>query len=314
MPQAALAANNGTTRAQRARELIQPMNSAREHQVTAATVATEEEKAMTDEEWKDIFRRYENDIVFIQKGFEKGRFDDAVADLNELMAIMLFDTKITPQVMVTAFFNIYNDLTRLHREIKVEGYTASAIHWWDKYDHGNSLFCFPLDNGTRQLCGRIVTNDAFDSFILFCIGVGTIVMALSTPQIKGTKVYDIFEFIDLLTNIIFTIEMIMKIIWLGFYMSETAYIRDPSGWNQLDCFTVLAGWLAMLPGMPNLKSFRGFRALRAVKGVRGLSYCSAVLTSLAVAMPLFADVFAVTAFLMLIFAIMCVQLFAGAQR
>jgi len=198
--------------------------------------------------------------------------------------------------------------------IKVEGYTAKAVHWWSKYDNGKSLFMFSIEHPTRQMCGRIVTTAAFDNFILFCILVGTIVMALSTPAVKGTKLQDIFDFIDLCTNFIFTMEMSLRVVWLGFYMSETAYLRDPSGWNQLDFATVIFGWLALIPDMPNMKSFRGFRALRAVKGVRALSYCSAVLESLGAAMPLFTDVFAVTAFLMLIFAIMGVQLFAGAMR
>jgi len=224
---------------------------------------------------------------------------------------MIFDTKLSGHAVVVSFFKTYPDLTRLHREVKVEGYTPVPDHWWSEYDTGKSLFMFEVEHPVRQLCGRVVSNEAFDKFILFCIAGGTIIMALDTDDQHG-KVSSTFAFIDLMTNIIFTLEMCMRIVWMGFYMSETAYLSD--SWFQLDFAIVLAGWLSMIDGFPNFKSFRGFRALRAIKGVRFLSYCSAVLDSLFAAMPLFADVISVTLFLMLVFGIMAVQIFAGSLR
>jgi hypothetical protein len=120
-------------------------------------------------------------------------------DLNELMAIMIFDTKISGHAMVVAFFKTFPDLTRLHREItvnssnpptqipiphhalavpQVEGYTPVPDNWWQEYDTGRSLFMFEVEHPTRQLCGKIVTNEAFDKFILFCIAAGDPTRAL----------------------------------------------------------------------------------------------------------------------------------------
>ena len=124
---------------------------------------------------------------------------------------MIFDTKLSGHAIVVAFFKTYPDLTRLHREVKVEGYTPVPDYWWSEYDTGKSLFYFSLEDPTRQMCGQIVTNDAFDKFILFCIFAGTIVMALDTRS-QPQKVQDVFAFVDLCTNIIFTLEMIMRII------------------------------------------------------------------------------------------------------
>lgn len=99
--------------------------------------------------------------------------------------------------------------------------------------------------------------------------------------------------------------MVMRIIWMEFYMGKNAYLKEP--WFQLDFAIVMLGestpltvtlaspghlwcaglttlcsqgWLSLIDGFPNFKSFRGFRALRAVKGIRALSYCNAVLEAL----------------------------------
>ena len=45
-------------------------------------------------------------------------------------------------------------------------------------------------------------------------------MALNTESVRQSKVGDIFGFVDLCTNIIFTIEMCMRIVWMGFFMGE----------------------------------------------------------------------------------------------
>jgi len=225
---------------------------------------------------------------------------------------MLYDTKLSPHATVVAFYKCYPELTRLHREVKVEGYDAAAIRWWTPYDNGKSLFMFGIESEFRQMCGAIVTNDSFDKFILFCILLGTILLAISSPLVfdPESKVMEIFNFIDLLTNIIFTIEMMMRIVWMEFYMAENAYMND--GWFQMDFAIVCLGWLSLIDGFPNFKSFRGFRALRAIKGIRVLSYCSAVMDALFEAVPLFVDVALVTIFCIIIFGIMGVQSFAGA--
>lgn len=61
---------------------------------------TEAEKKMTTEEWKtvvrprswgalivgQVFERYQKDVDFVKKGIDKGRFEDAIKDLDELLA------------------------------------------------------------------------------------------------------------------------------------------------------------------------------------------------------------------------------------
>ena len=42
-------------------------------------------------------------------------------------------------------------------------------------------------------------------------------------------------------TVIYTIEMLGKIIGLGFIMHEHAYLKD--GWNWLDFIVVMMGWV-----------------------------------------------------------------------
>jgi ion transport protein len=46
---------------------------------------------------------------------------------------------------------------------------------------------------------------------------------------------------------IFTIEMFIKIVAMGFAQGGHAYLKD--SWNRLDFSVVLLGYLALLPGM-----------------------------------------------------------------
>lgn len=96
---------------------------------TASTM-TDAEKKMTVEEWKTVFLRYEKDIDFVKKGLDKGRFEDAIKDLDELLANIVYDTKLSGHAVVVAFFKINVELTHLHREIKVAGYAATEQFWY----------------------------------------------------------------------------------------------------------------------------------------------------------------------------------------
>ena len=48
--------------------------------------------------------------------------------------------------------------------------------------------------------------------------------------------------IDMGFLIIYTVEMILKVIALGFIMEKNSYLRDP--WNILDFIVVFFGWIS----------------------------------------------------------------------
>jgi len=53
----------------------------------------------------------------------------------------------------------------------------------------------------------------------------------------------VIETLDLIFLVIFSIEMVLKIIAMGFVMEAHSYLRDP--WNILDFSVVILGWFSM---------------------------------------------------------------------
>eukprot|EP00656_Telonema_subtile_P003728 TRINITY_DN11687_c0_g2_i8.p1 TRINITY_DN11687_c0_g2~~TRINITY_DN11687_c0_g2_i8.p1 ORF type:complete len:2048 (+),score=517.82 TRINITY_DN11687_c0_g2_i8:88-6231(+) len=273
---------------------------------------TEEEKVMTSEEWLSVFEKYQKDIDFVKTGIDKGRYEDAIKDLDELLANIIYDTKISAHAVVVAFFKLNESLLHLHREISVDGYSASEQHWWGHCDRGRSLCIFTHESELRIFCGKLATSQTFDNIILILILIGTLCLAIDSPEQCTAGWCSSLEYVDLVINVIFTLEMFARVIYQGFYMSPTAYLQD--GWLRMDFVVVVTGWLSLLDGFPNFKPFRAFKALKTVKAIRLLSYCAAVLDALVTGLPLFVDVFLVTGFLLLIFGIMGVQLFAASMH
>ena len=101
-------------------------------------------------------------------------------------------------------------------------FCSGRLDRWANFDKGNSLCIFGPESELRILCGKIATNPQFDNFILFLILVGTICLAIDSPEYCTQSWCDTLEIIDLVINIIFTVEMFARIIYMGFYMSKTA--------------------------------------------------------------------------------------------
>ena len=69
----------------------------------------------------------------------------------------------------------------------------------------------------------------FDKIVLFLIAANSVCLALADP-LKPTN--NTLEFIESIFNVLFTIEMIIKMISLGIRGSELSYFSD--NWNKMD--------------------------------------------------------------------------------
>lgn len=74
---------------------------------------------------------------------------------------------------------------------------------------------------------RIVFNIWFDRFILLTILGNCISLAVEDPSLPEPD--PVIEVFDKIFLVIFSIEMILKIIAMGFVMEAHSYLRDP--WN-----------------------------------------------------------------------------------
>lgn len=118
---------------------------------------------------------------------------------------------------------------------------------------------------------------------------------------------DIFQYL-------YTIEMVVKIVSLGFICNKGSYLRD--AWNILDFVIIASGYMSMfLQGsgvnLSALRSFRVIRPLRTISSVQGLRV---IVSSLINAVPLLRDSLLVLFFFFLVFAIAGTQLFTGAFK
>ncbi|CAK8987174.1 L type [Durusdinium trenchii] len=182
-----------------------------------------------------------------------------------------------------------------------------------------SFFIFAPDMWLRQRAFRLIGNSKFDNFILLLIGVSTVLLALEEPWIEECSettckmLHSFIQTMDLILNVFFIAEMLIKMFALGVVMHPNSYLR--SGWSILDFVIVNVSILSMsLGGQGALKALRSLRSLRALRPLRVISRSPGmrlVVNSLIAAIPAIANVTVVVILFMLIFAILGVQNFAG---
>ena len=107
---------------------------------------------------------------------------------------------------------------------------------------------------------------------------------------------DIFQYL-------YTIEMVVKIVSLGFIMNKGSYLRD--AWNILDFVIIASGYLGMfLQGSGvNLSVPRSLRVIRPLRTISSIQGLRVIVASLMNAVPLLRDSLLVLMFFFLIFAI-----------
>jgi hypothetical protein len=72
--------------------------------------------------------------------------------------------------------------------------------------------------------------------------------------------------IDNIFLAIYSIEMVLKIIAMGFCMKPHSYLRD--SWNILDFTVVMLGWISqMIDGAGDIAAIRVIRLLRPLRTI-----------------------------------------------
>jgi hypothetical protein len=71
--------------------------------------------------------------------------------------------------------------------------------------------------------------------------------------------------IDLVFLCIYTTEMTLKIIAMGFVMREYSYLRE--GWNIMDFFVVVLGWVSIIVSSDSISGIKVIRILRPLRTI-----------------------------------------------
>ena len=104
-----------------------------------------------------------------------------------------------------------------------------------------SMCCLSTTNKFRTFFMDLSNNRYFNSFIIVAILVNSVALALEEPPKLGEKHSKEQEMMEIVFIAIFSVEMFIKIIAMGFVMHDDSYLHDP--WNILDFLVVLSSWV-----------------------------------------------------------------------
>jgi len=178
--------------------------------------------------------------------------------------------------------------------------------------NGKSLWIFGSENQLRVVLSKVVEHPIFENLILCLIIASSVTLALEEPGMdeESTLAKNLF-YLDFIFTSIFTLEMVAKVIVLGFMFEENAYLR--SGFNILDFIIVLVSLLS-ITGMLEasaLRALRTFRALKPLRTIKRAPGLRCVVEAIMRCMPGFINIALVSSVCYLIFAILGVQFWAG---
>merc|ERR1711871_1743265 len=185
---------------------------------------------------------------------------------------------------------------------------------------GTSLFVLPQTSSFRSAMFKLINHPRFDQFLLFLIAFSSVLLAIDEPYLKtdcnwvNSSFVDTLKVLDKIIVILFVLEMVCKVIALGFVFGKDAYLRN--GWNCLDFFLVMLSIVLLASeGNESLAALRSLRALRALRPLRVLSRypgMKLVVNSVFRALPDIVNTTVVCMIFYLIFAIIGVTNWKGA--
>uniref|UniRef100_A0A8C9T5T0 Calcium voltage-gated channel subunit alpha1 I n=1 Tax=Scleropages formosus TaxID=113540 RepID=A0A8C9T5T0_SCLFO len=169
----------------------------------------------------------------------------------------------------------------------------------------------------RLLCQSVIAHKLFDYVVLAIIFSNCITVALERPKIhQGSLERLLLTISNYIFTIIFVGEMTLKVVSMGLYLGEQAYLR--SSWNVLDCFLVfvslidivvsMAGGAKILGVLRVLRLLRTLRPLRVISRAPGLKL---VVETLITSLKPIGNIVLICCAFFIIFGILGVQLFKG---
>ena len=174
----------------------------------------------------------------------------------------------------------------------------------DKFYSSTSLGFLYSTNPVRKFLIRLVLTKYFDYFILVVILANCAI--ITVPEIIDISWQD---GADLVFLWIYTIESILKIVCMGFFMGKYSYLRDP--WNILDFIVMLAGWVGIIFKSSSISIVRTIRILRPLRTFNSVPEMKTLIVSIFRAFPLLLDIFLLFLFSLFVFALIGVQIYSG---
>jgi len=159
-------------------------------------------------------------------------------------------------------------------------------------------------------CSKVVQYWLFDTIIILVIISNCIILATDDPTTEIQEAWQ--ENADYVFQAIYSAELVLKVLAMGFIFNENAYMRDL--WNVFDFIIVIFGYLQYLnvnSGGFDLRPLRIFRVLRPLRTVTSIEGLRILMNALAASIPMLLNALIVLIFFLTIFAIAGLQLWHG---
>ncbi|XP_055265075.1 voltage-dependent T-type calcium channel subunit alpha-1H isoform X4 [Moschus berezovskii] len=182
-----------------------------------------------------------------------------------------------------------------------------------------ALYLFSPQNRFRISCQKIIAHKMFDHVVLVFIFLNCITIALERPDIDPGSTERVFLSVsNYIFTAIFVAEMMVKVVALGLFSGEHAYLQ--SSWNILDGVLVLVSLVDIVVAMASaggakilgilrvLRLLRTLRPLRVISRAPGLKL---VVETLISSLRPIGNIVLICCAFFIIFGILGVQLFKG---
>ena len=206
------------------------------------------------------------------------------------------------------------------------GCLATARQFLDRWKR-YSLFLLPEGHPVRSSMTMVSNHNVFNGFILVCIVLNSIGLAMSQPAVTNPPVMDlVLNVAEYFFTAVFAVELIVKVLAMGFVLHPGAYLRNV--WNVLDCLIVLtsvasaiadvvgairgggAGSSSVTGGF-NFSALRVFRVLRPLRSLNRVKKLRDLISTIVFALPAVASNLLLFAFVLVVTSITGVQMWAG---
>lgn len=170
-----------------------------------------------------------------------------------------------------------------------------------------SLCCLSVSNPFRyKIIQMVAISPWFDSLILLVILCNCVFLALDN-EVEFITVNT--DRIDKVFLIIYTCEMVLKIIAYGFIMQAHTYLRD--SWNVLDFVVVILGWVSMKYADQDISAIRVIRILRPLRTINSMPGMSSLVATILNSLPSMFDIMVLFCFMLVMFGTIATQLLGG---
>lgn len=178
-------------------------------------------------------------------------------------------------------------------------------------DPPNFLNCSGLPPGqTREInCARDAKDPDFGKVWESCDSKNSDMV----PPCCSIKFrIELFQQMDVIFTLIFTFEMVLKMLVEGLVLHDGAYLRN--GWNVLDFFIVIVSLVSVFGDAATLKSLKALRAIRALRPLRVIKRnpgLKVAVVCLIASIPAMVNIMVVVFVWFSMYAMLGVQIFKG---